>query len=819
MKKLEILIIIIILLSCVSMFSMSYASTDIKSVLTIDTNLENAIFDKTGIHISGWKLATESDTKLVVAIDGQEVKEDCITYSYKYDLISIVKGYGTYKENPLPMYDINIPTTNISDGKHNVKIQFVTKDGLILDSVEKIITIQKVKHVLTIDTNLENAVFNKTGIHISGWRLATEPNNKIAVCIDGQEVKEDCITYSYKYDLISIVKGYGTYEENPLPMYDINIPTENISEGNHNIKIEFQLEDGTVLESVDKTITIDKGIKHVLTIDTNLENAIFNKTGIHISGWRLATEPNNKIVVCIDGQEVDSNYITYSYKYDLISIVKGYGTYDENPLPMYDINIPTENIKDGKHKVKIQHKLEDGTLLEEIEKEINLEKVKHVLTIDTNLNNAVFDKQGIQISGWRLATEPNNKIVVCIDGQEVDSNYITYSYKYDLISIVKGYGTYKENPLPMYDINIPTKDITNGSHNIKIEIQLEDGTVLESVEKTITIDKSIKHVLTIDTNINALVFNEAKNIQISGWRLATEVGTQLVVYLDGQKVDSNYITYSYKYDLISIVKGYGTYEENPLPMYDINIPTESLSKQNHNMKIQFIASDGVTVLDSVEFIAIYGDRYKGIDVSQKNGVVDWKQVANAGIDFAIIRIGYRGYRNPILVLDTQALNNLRGAKDAGLKIGVYFVTQAITLEEAQEEALWVVTQLHQNGIKLDYPVTIDTEDSGARAQGYLPGRADLLDVATRTMLCRAFCDVIRYQGFIPSVYTSKDWFINKLNFAELSSYDIWVAHYTNDENKLTDFSGDYQIWQYTSKGNIAGVSSQYVDINISYKRY
>ena len=556
-------------------------------------------------------------------------------------------------------------------------------------------------------------------------------------------------------------------------------------------------------------------IQHILNIDTDLNDIVFDKNGIQICGWRLATE-KNKIIVKIDGEKIDSNYIEYSYKYDLISIVKGYGTYEKNPTPMFNINIPTSDIKDGNHVLEIGMELEDGTILESIQRNIKIEKTKHILNVDTNLENTNFDKYGINISGWRLVNE-RNKIDVLVDGVKIDEKYISYSYKYDLISIVKGYGTYEENPTPMFDINIPTIDITNGEHQIEIQVKLEDGTIVKKVKNKIIIDKSIKHILNIDTDINGLVFNELKKIQISGWKLATEKGTKLVVYIDNQKIDDNYIKNSHTYDLISIVKGYGTYEENPTPMFEVNISTENISKQNHNIKIQYLAEDG-SILDNVEFVAIYGDKYRGIDVSQKNGIVNWRQVANSGIDFAMIRIGYRGYRGATLVLDDQAIYNLREAKSFGIKVGVYFVTQAINLSEAQEEALWVAGQLNKNGIKLEYPVAIDVEDSGARKNGYLPGRADLLDSETRTMLTRGFCDVIKYQGFIPAVYTSKNWFNTHLNYAELTNYDIWVAHYTYDENKQTDFDKNYQVWQYTDKGIILGVSGN-VDKNICYKRY
>ena len=802
-KKIKLILFIVVFIIGIFMIpTLGQASSNVKSILQIDTNLNNTVFDKTGIHIEGWKLADISNTKLKVYIDGKEVSSEYIKYSYKYDLISIVKGYGTYKENPTPMYSINIPTNNITNGTHILKIQIVSNSGKVLKNVENKITVQKIKYVYNIDTDLKNTIFSKSGIKISGWRLTTEANNKLAVYIDGKEVGSENIKYSYKYDLISIVKGYGTYKENPTPMFDINIPTTDLKDGKHNVKIQIKSENNEVLNSIENNITLKK-VKYVYNIDTDLKNTVFNKSGIKISGWRLTTDTSNKITAFIDGKEVNSQYIKYSYKYDLISIVKGYGTYKENPTPMFDINIPTKDMTDGKHNVKIQFKSEDGTVLENVESTITVEKVKHVLTIDTKINNEKFDKYGIK---------------VYVDDKELSKNNIKYSYKYDLISIVKGYGTYKENPTPMFDINIPTKNMTNGKHTIKIQLVLEDGTLLESVTSTVTIDKTIKSVLNVDTNLKAVVFNETKNIYISGWKLATEANTKLEVYIDDKKIEENCIKYSYKYDLISIVKGYGTYEENPTPMFEIDIPTENLAKKNHKMKIRFMYGD--TVLKNVEFTAIYGDRYKGIDVSEKNGLVDWGSVATARIDFAMIRIGYRGYRGATLVLDKQALYNLKEAKANGIKVGVYFVTQAINLDEAREEALWVVSQLHQNGIKLDYPIAIDVEDSGARKQGNLPGRADLLDSDTRTMICKGFCDVIKYQGFVPTIYSSKSWFESKLNYSELSKYyDIWLAHYTDDENKLTDFSGKYHMWQYTSQGKINGIASEFVDIDICYKKY
>ena len=167
-KKIKLILFFIVFIIGIFMIpTLGQASSNVKSILQIDTNLNNAVFDKTGIHIEGWKLADISNTKLKVYIDGKEVSSKYIKYSYKYDLISIVKGYGTYKENPTPMYSINIPTNNITNGTHILKIQIVSNSGKVLKNVENKITVQKIKYVYNIDTDLKNTIFSKSGIKIS----------------------------------------------------------------------------------------------------------------------------------------------------------------------------------------------------------------------------------------------------------------------------------------------------------------------------------------------------------------------------------------------------------------------------------------------------------------------------------------------------------------------------------------------------------------------------------------------------------------------------------------------------------------------------
>jgi len=193
----------------------------------------------------------------------------------------------------------------------------------------------------------------------------------------------------------------------------------------------------------------------------------------------------------------------------------------------------------------------------------------------------------------------------------------------------------------------------------------------------------------------------------------------------------------------------------------------------------------------------------GIDVSSYQGEIDWEKVKNAGVDYVIIRAGYRGSSVGALVQDPMFMKNLEGAKAVGLKVGVYFFTQAVNEVEAVEEASAVIAMLGE--YNLDYPIFIDTEGAGGS------GRADGLDKETRTAVCKAFCKTVESSGYIAGVYASRNWYYNNLNVEELEDYVIWEAEYVGSNI----YSGRLDIWQYTSSGTIDGINTR-VDLNVSY---
>lgn len=194
---------------------------------------------------------------------------------------------------------------------------------------------------------------------------------------------------------------------------------------------------------------------------------------------------------------------------------------------------------------------------------------------------------------------------------------------------------------------------------------------------------------------------------------------------------------------------------------------------------------------------------RGIDVSKWNGNIDWKAVRNEGIEFVIIRCGYRGSSQGALIEDPTFRTNIKGAQAAGLKVGVYFFTQAVNEAEAVEEASMVIELC--KGYGLSFPVYLDVEGSN--------GRGDTISAEQRTANIRAFCGTIQNAGYKAGVYANKTWFTSKINTNKLTNYKIWLAQYAASP---TYNATRYDMWQHTSKGKVSGISGN-VDLNILYR--
>ena len=218
-------------------------------------------------------------------------------------------------------------------------------------------------------------------------------------------------------------------------------------------------------------------------------------------------------------------------------------------------------------------------------------------------------------------------------------------------------------------------------------------------------------------------------------------------------------------------------DRNPYDQYDFQY-------DRHNyLKLQNLAS------------------YAGVDVSAYQGKIDWKKVKASGIDFAIIRLGYRGYESGKLVEDDYAKANLKGAAEAGLKVGAYFFSQALNIRETDEEINFILKILGDT--KLEMPLVLDWEIPADTA------RTRKMDATTLTDIQRHFCGQVRDKGYQPMIYFNWHQSEHLYTLHDLEEYPFWLALY---QDRMT-YPWKVEMWQYTDKGKVPGIQGN-VDLNV-----
>lgn len=198
----------------------------------------------------------------------------------------------------------------------------------------------------------------------------------------------------------------------------------------------------------------------------------------------------------------------------------------------------------------------------------------------------------------------------------------------------------------------------------------------------------------------------------------------------------------------------------------------------------------------------------GIDVAAHQGTINWKKVKEAGVEFAYIRLGYRGASEGLLNTDLEFENNYQGAIDNDIKVGIYWYSQPISKQEAIEEAQYVLDVLNDRHI--DLPIVYDFEETffydGTISRMHGMSKQD------RTTMAEAFCGEIKNHGYEPMIYTNLSWSKTYYDWSRLSDYPIWFAQYGTN---YPIYDRPFVMWQYTDTGTIDGIDT-YVDFDILF---
>lgn len=244
---------------------------------------------------------------------------------------------------------------------------------------------------------------------------------------------------------------------------------------------------------------------------------------------------------------------------------------------------------------------------------------------------------------------------------------------------------------------------------------------------------------------------------------------------------------------------------------------EADDPQNGNMGTDTGASVDVTALLLAGNVTESGETTFGIDVARYQGTIDWSQVAASGVQFAMIRVGYRTQKTGEIVADTNAKYNMQEAQANGIKIGVYFFSTAVTEDEAVQEADWVADYISQ--YQITYPVAFNCEGfENADSRQYAMTQSERTDMAI------AFLNEIYNRGYTPMFYAAKNEMLGdaKWDTSRIEkTYKIWVSQYPSvpyPQTAQSDYMGTHAMWQYTNQGTVAGISKP-VDVDIAYFGY
>ena len=304
-------------------------------------------------------------------------------------------------------------------------------------------------------------------------------------------------------------------------------------------------------------------------------------------------------------------------------------------------------------------------------------------------------------------------------------------------------------------------------------------------------------------------------LAIAGWIVRMEVSTSTsAVIMEKKLALKEEPIEEIKEEVIAVYKDLSVdeslvEEEEEVTYKDkkVKVPKSKVSSVNSSEDAESSKKNGGANVSQDQAQTMFenvGTKSMGIDVSHHNGKINWTKVKESGVEFAMIRVGYRGQSSGGIYEDAYFKTNINGAVAAGIKVGVYFYSTAINEDEALEEAAWVVKKIAP--YRITFPVVYDFEDFNSKRCVNVGG-------AECTKNANTFLNYVKSKGYEPMMYANKSDITSRLSRGSFSC-KFWLAHYTTQ----TDYTGNVNMWQYTCKGSVPGISGN-VDMNVAYFNY
>ena len=377
-----------------------------------------------------------------------------------------------------------------------------------------------------------------------------------------------------------------------------------------------------------------------------------------------------------------------------------------------------------------------------------------------------------------------------------------------------------------FTYTIPTFDLQVLNRTIRLDLISKYNDIIASETIIVGINRQYEAYLQVDRPGNSYILrrNEDKILHVNGYALSNDKGQKVIIKLNGNLIAATGGASSPTFSTTNALTVGGEITQDSLditkkPAFSFNFDTSGLGIGLYNLTIELQNRKGAVIKSITRQVFVVDQTQYGVDLSYANGTVNWDALAQKGVTYAIIRIGY--YRTSLntFKVDTQFVRNYQEATRRNIKVGGYVYSYAFNYGEGAQEAQEALNAINNNlgaNAKFDLPIYIDSEDR------ILNG----VDKEGLTDACLGFGDTIRNAGYKTGVYASASWFNNKLNMDRLGNMNIWMASYTGDSSngehqrfydfgsipRYPSFSGRYSIWQYTSSGYLDG--STPFDLNL-----
>lgn len=777
------------------------------SIINIDSPSDNS--KVTGnVTMGGWIMSDCPDYKVISKIDGTVIDAKINRFA-RADVIKSISGYGGENINKNPGFDFKYDVENLSLSQHKLSISIVNnKTNEEIATKDRVFNIKRPTTHLGIDSFKENQTIAGDKLSISGWVMSEVSNAYLEIYFNGQLI-DSPISRFKRTDVIKAIKDCGNATDNPgyITTYDVS----GFKDGTYNVKFVVKNpKTNQALYEESRNIKLKKyqGTSSIDSPQKNIEG-----TSVMIGGWVLSDNPNSEIKLFVDDIEIKN--VSRWNRTDIFSVISGYGGKSNNKNAGYNVIADLSNITDGEHNVILQIlNPKTGEIIHQNSKKISIKKYKTKATFDSIQENNTYIGTNIQVGGWVMSTDKNIEIETTIDN--IPAKQVERILRQDVLSSISGYGDLSQNPKPGFNSYIDVSSLSDGEHVAKLIVR--DKTTNEQIYTLSRKFKLKKYdgKIGIDAPISSVYNNKTSvNILVGGWALCQQEESTISIYIDN--VWQNVTINRYARSDLTSVSNYGSPEKNQNAGFNTIMNIGHLVSGTHTITIKLYNKEGELVTTASKVIQVYDNIYPGIDVSYHNGTINWQSVVNDGKTFAMIRLGYRGYGvNGSLNIDKKFKENVTNASNVGLRTGLYFFSQATSYQEGVEEAQYVLQTIKDSGLqnKINYPIAFDTENS----DGYPEGRADKITKQSRTEATLGFLRTIASNGYLPTIYASKSWFNDRLDMLQLQGYNVWLAHYTGSPTIMSDYNGPYQMWQYTSKGSVSGVSG-YVDEDYSFTSY